>query len=126
MRRILNLALTILIFWVGSTYFHNYITIDSTTTLIVASLLMFAISYLVSFVVIAICVAIAVESTLATIVLLLMFPFLIILTPIKLYLLSTYLEGFKIYGGFWTYLVLTIIFGMFTISDSSSKNKKQQ
>ena len=45
-----------------------------------------------------------------------------ILTPIKLVLLSRYLDGFMI-NGFWVYLALTAILSIFTIGSSSSSKE---
>jgi hypothetical protein len=45
MRNILNLGVTFGLFWIGSSYFSESITISNTKTIILASILMFVIGY---------------------------------------------------------------------------------
>ncbi|WP_179280982.1 phage holin family protein [Paenibacillus sp. XY044] len=111
MRNILNFLVTFLVFWVGNQYFNQYISITDTKTLVIASLLMFIISLLFSLAmvlsVMLITVGIGCLTTPALIIA------SIVLTPIKLWLLDKYLNGFEIHG-FWTYVILTIVLSIFT------------
>ena len=48
-----NLLLTGLVFWIGNEYFNEYISIINTKTLIISALLMFGISYLFRYLMLA-------------------------------------------------------------------------
>jgi hypothetical protein len=112
MRKIINFLLTMLILWVGSQYFNPYVHIDLTKTLIIATVLMFAMSIAFGY--------IMVFSALLTPILIGCLPLLIsfIMAPflkiIELCLLNKYLVGFHIYG-FWTYVLLGVIMFIFSI-----------
>jgi len=117
MRNILNAILTFLVFWVGNEYFKEYIFISDTKTMIIATLLMIAIGYLFSLLMVTSVLAIPLGiGCLTTIIL---FFVAIVLAPIKLWLLDKYLIGFDI-NGFWTYVVLTAVLSIFTIKFKSS------
>lgn len=120
MRNIFNALLTFLIFWVGNEYFKEYILISDIKTMIIATLLMVAIGYLFGLLMMASVLTIPIGiGCLTTIIL---FFVAIVLTPIKLWLLDSYLAGFSI-NGFWTYVILTAVLSMFTIKIKSSDNK---
>ncbi|MFC5450113.1 phage holin family protein [Paenibacillus aestuarii] len=120
MRNILNFIVTIIVFWIGSHYFSPYLSISDTQTLVLASIFMFVISLIYSFVlamsVLSIVIGIGCLTT----------PFLIlaslVLTPIKLWLLDKFLPGFEIHG-FWTYVVLTIALSIFTVKTKGSSRE---
>jgi len=117
MRNILNAMLTFIVFWVGNEYFKEYVSISDTKTMIITTLLMIAIGYLFSLLMMASVLTIPLGiGCLTTIIL---FFVAIVLTPIKLLLLDKYLMGFDI-NGFWTYVVLTAILSIFTIKFKSS------
>ena len=120
MRNILNFVATFIVFWMGSHYFSTYLSIADNRTLVLASVLMFVISFLYSLVMAMSVLSIAVGIGCLTT------PFLIlaslVLTPIKLWLLDKFLPGFEIHG-FWTYVVLTIILSIFTAKAKSSKRE---
>ncbi|GIP36425.1 phage holin family protein [Paenibacillus sp. J2TS4] len=112
MRHLVNLLVTLAVFWVGNEYFHEYISIADTKTLIFAAILMFIIGYLFTLLMIFSVASIAVGvGCLTTPVLLLAS---LVLTPIKLWLLDHYLAGFNIHG-FWTYVILTIVLAIFSV-----------
>ncbi|WP_158606565.1 phage holin family protein [Paenibacillus ginsengarvi] len=119
MRNILNFIVTLVVFWVGSQYFNQYIAIADTKTLIIASILMFVISFLFSlavvFSVMLITVGIGCLTTPALILA------SVVLTPIKLWLLDKYLNGFEVHG-FWTYVILTIVLSIFTVKVKSKRD----
>ena len=119
-----NLLLTGLVFWVGNEYFNEYISIINTKTLIISALLMFGISYLFRYLMLASVLTIPIGiGCLTTIIL---FFVAIVLTPIKLWLLDKYLPGFCI-NGFWTYVVLSGILGIFSFSvKTENKNNKEE
>lgn len=112
MRNILNLVVTALVFWIGNEYFHSYIAISDTKTLVIASVLMFVISWLFSLAMVLSVLLITVGIGCLTTPALILAS--IILTPIKLWLLDKYLYGFEIHG-FWTYVLLTLVLSMFTV-----------
>jgi len=120
MRNILNLILTFSVFWIGNEYFKEYLSISDTKTIIIATLLMVAMGYLFSLLMVASVLTIPIGiGCLTTIIL---FFVAIVLTPVKLWLLDSYLLGFYI-NGFWTYVVLTVILSIFTIKAKSNNNK---
>ncbi|MEF3308658.1 phage holin family protein [Paenibacillus sp. GYB004] len=120
MRNILNLLVTLIVFWVGNQYFNEYLSIADTKTLVIASVLMFVISFLFSLAmalsVMLIVVGVGCLTTPALILA------SIVLTPIKLWLLDKYLGGFEIHG-FWTYVLLTIVLSIFTVKVKSKQDK---
>ncbi|MBP1995511.1 phage holin family protein [Paenibacillus eucommiae] len=112
MRNILNFLVMVLVFWIGNQYYSQYIAISDTKTLILASVLMFLISFLYSLLMAASILSIVVGiGCLTTPVLILAS---LVLTPIKLWLLDRYLSGFEIHG-FWTYVILTVLLSIFTV-----------
>ena len=113
MRRIFNLFMIGLIFWIGSTYFSEYLYIADTKTLVIATIFMYVLGVLYGVLMFASILAVPIGIGCFTTIILVLGAF--ILTPIKLWLLDTYLTGFDINGGFWTYVVLTPIIGLFTI-----------
>jgi len=120
MRNILNLVLTGLVFWMGNEYFNEYIFIVDTKTLIIATLLMVGIGYLFGLLMTASMLLVPLGiGCLTTAVLFLV---AIVLTPIKLYLLDKYLQGFDI-NGFWTYVILTVSLSIFSISVKSNNSE---
>ena len=122
MKNLFNLLLTGLVFWVGNEYFNEYISIVNTKTLIISALLMFGISYLFRYLMLASVLTIPIGiGCLTTIIL---FFVAIVLTPIKLWLLDKYLSGFYI-NGFWTYVVLSGILSIFSFS-VKTENKKDK
>lgn len=112
MRSTLNLLITFLVFWFGSHYFNEYISISDTATLILATVLMFVISFIYGFLLAASMISIVVGIGCLTTPLLIAAS--LVLTPIKLWLLDMYLPGFEI-NGIWTYVILTIILSIFTV-----------
>ena len=116
MRVILNLLLTFTVFWIGTTYFNENIYIEDTKTLIVATLIMFGISILFTWLFALSILLIPVGIGCITSIILFIFAF--VLTPIKLLLLDRYLPGFEI-NGFWTFVILTIILSIFTIKKTT-------
>jgi len=123
MKNLFNLLLTGLVFWVGNEYFNEYISIVNTKTLIISALLMFGISYLFRYLMLASVLTIPIGiGCLTTIIL---FFVAIVLTPIKLWLLDKYLSGFYI-NGFWTYVVLSGILSIFSFSVKTENNKEEE
>lgn len=118
MRNLIDLLVTLAVFWVGSEYFSEYVAISDLQTLIIASLFMFVIGYLFNFLLIVSFAAIPLGVGCVTTPLLLLAS--VVLTPIKLWLLDTYLTGFEI-NGFWTYVILTIVLSLFSVGKQSQR-----
>lgn len=112
MRNILNFLVTFLVFWIGNEYFNPYLSITDTKTLLIASLLMFLISLLFSLAMVMSVMLITVGIGCLTTPALMLAS--IVLTPIKLWLLDKYLNGFEIHG-LWTYVILTLVLSLFTV-----------
>jgi len=124
MRNLFNLILTGIVFWVGNQYFNEYISIVDDKTLIISALLMFGISYLFRYLMLASVLTIPIGIGCLTTILL--FFVAIVLTPIKLWLLNKYLPGFCI-NGFWTYVVLSGLLSVFSFSvKTENKNDKNE
>lgn len=118
MRNIINVIITFALFWLGSTYFPESAHIVDTKTLILATILMFVIGYIFSWLFFVSCLLIPLGiGCLTTIVL---FLAAIIITPIKLWILTHYLPGFEVHG-FWTYVVFTVALSLFTIKRPETK-----
>ncbi|MFC4966596.1 phage holin family protein [Paenibacillus sp. GCM10023248] len=119
MRSIVNALITFAVFWVSSNYFSEHVHIDSTKTMILATCFMVVISYLFTWLFVISLLAISVGVGCVTSVIL--FIIGLVLTPVKLLLLSAYLPGFEV-SGFWTYVILTVILSVFKIR-SRTKQK---
>ncbi|TXK83460.1 phage holin family protein [Paenibacillus sp. N3.4] len=117
MKNILNFLVTVLVFWIGNEYFSSYISISDTKTLILASILMFLISFIYSLIMAASVLSILVGIGCLTTPLLILAS--LILTPIKLWLLNTYLPGFHIHG-LWTYVIMSVVLSIFTVKARSN------
>ena len=118
MKTILNFFLILLVFYIGNKCFPEYIYIEDTKTLIIATLFMFVLSWLYGLLLLtSVLSIIAFVGCLTTPILIL---FGIFLTPIKLLLLTNFLPGFTIHG-FWTYVLLTVCLSIFSFSTSKSK-----
>ncbi|WP_379117670.1 phage holin family protein [Paenibacillus hodogayensis] len=116
LRNLLHLLVTLLVFWLGNEYFHEYIAISDTKTLILATILMFVISFLYGLLLTVSFVSIVVGIGCLTTPLLILAS--LVLTPIKLWLLDRYLPGFEIHG-FWTYVILSVVLSIFTVKVKS-------
>lgn len=130
MRRILSLIVVTITFYIGMVYFPQYIFIDSIETLIISS---------VAFVILGVIIGKLLKAILnwakslladndedlkgCGCVLVFMFvPIAIITTPIRLWILEYLLNDFKI-NGFWTYVLLSLIFVVFQLNKSENKDK---
>ncbi|NEN81843.1 MULTISPECIES: phage holin family protein [Paenibacillus] len=122
MRNLLNLLVTFLVFWCGNHYFNQYISISDTKTLIIATVLMFVISFIYGFLLTISFISIVVGIGCLTTPLLIVAS--LVLTPIKLWLLDRYLTGFEIHG-FWTYVILTIVLSVFTVKVNDKKRDRK-
>lgn len=120
MRNIFNFLVTLAVLWIGSTFFSEYIQIRDTKTLIIATIFMFVIGWVFNILVSLSALLMPIGIGCITIIPLILAAF--ILTPIKLVLLSRYLDGFMI-NGFWAYLALTAILSIFTIGSSNSSKE---
>lgn len=119
MRRIINFLLTLCILWLGSHYFSSNISIDSTQTLIIASIAIFGMNILFGLIVGA--SALLTPILIGCLPLLMSFIIAPFLTIIELFVLNNYLIGFHIYG-IWTYILLCIIMFIFSIEIKTKSN----
>jgi uncharacterized membrane protein YvlD (DUF360 family) len=120
LKNLLNLLVTLLVFWLGNQYFNSYISIADTKTLIIAAVLMFVISLIYGFLLGVSMISIVIGIGCLTTPLLIAAS--LVLTPIKLWLLDKFLPGFEIHG-FWTYVILTILLSIFTVKASDKKQE---
>lgn len=120
MRNIFNFLVTLCVLWAGRKFFGEYIQINDTQTLMIATIFMFVIGWIFNVLLGLSALLIPVGIGCITIIPLILAAF--VLTPIKLMLLSRYLDGFMI-NGFWAYLALTAILSIFTIGSSSSSKE---
>lgn len=112
MRRIINFFLTLLVLWAGSHFFSSNISINSTQTLILATILMFGMTIIYGIIMlVSAALTPVLVGCLPLIISVILSPFL---NLIELILLNKYLPGFHIYGT-WTYILLTIIMMIFSI-----------
>ncbi|MNB72136.1 Membrane protein of unknown function [compost metagenome] len=117
-RNLINFLITGLIFWVGMTYFPEYVHIQDIKTLFLATIFMFVIGYVVQWLTMISFGLIAVGIGCITSII--MMGINIFIIPFKLWILTKYLPGFEVHG-FWTYLVITVILMMFSV-----KARRQQ
>lgn len=120
MRRIINFFLTLLVLWVGSTYFSSYISINTTQTLIISTVAIFAMNIIYGlFMFIS---ALLTPILIGCLPLISGFVVLPFLSFIELWLLNKYLPGFHIYG-ILTYVLLTVAMMIFSVKiKTESKN----
>ena len=119
MKNVLNFLITLAVFYLGNKYCNEYISINNDKTLLIASILMLVFDLLYGWLLLISFTTIIVGVGCVTTPVLIMLA--LVLTPMKLWILSHYLPGFHIHG-FWTYVILTFIFFIFLIK-SKSKSK---
>ncbi len=118
MRKILNIFITLAIFYFASKFFGEYVVIEGTKELIITTLL-----WVVSgWVIVAICILGLVPALAGdfgkVIALAICVTVILLSTPIRLYLLNRFYDGFAIHGGFLVYLLLTVALSVLTIGDA--------
>ena len=119
MRRIMNFLLTMFVLWFSSENFTS-VYINSTKTLILATVLMFAISIIFGYIVmLSVLLTPILIGCLPLIISIIIAPFM---TIIELLLLDKYLVGFHIQG-FWTYVLISVVLSIFSVRVSASKNE---
>jgi len=112
------LAVTFLLFWLGSKYFPGSVHIADQQTLILATIFMFVIGFLYGWLVFFSFMLIPLGIGCLTTI-----PIMIgavLITPVKLIILNHYLTGFQVQG-FWTYVIFTIALYMFMIKSKPAK-----
>lgn len=122
MKRILNILIQFAIFFIASTYFGEYISIGGTKELIITTLLWVVSGYLIiGFCLL--CIVPALIGNLGKIVAFAaIFTICILSSPIRLYLMNCYYDGFTIHGGFIVYLILSVVLSILSIGDAKQKD----
>ena len=122
MKKIIDFILIFIVFWIGNEYFSQSISIKDIQTLIIATLFMFLIGWL--YCLLFIISTVSIGCLIGCLTTPILYLGLFILTPIKLWLLTKYLPGFEVHG-FWTYVLLTVTFSIFSSVTQSSKPVKK-
>lgn len=122
MRRIINFLLTLAVFWAASNWFGQYVHIEGTQTLILAALFMEVANVILGFVFLGLMLT-SIIPVVGCFTILAIFCLAFVVTPIKLWLLCTYLPGFSI-NGLIAYVLLTIAIGIFSIEIKNTNSSK--
>lgn len=105
--------------YVAARFFPESVSIDSTKTLIIATLLLWVVTALVA---IAIILVMAVAASGGNVILMVVSLVALFFSRIfALMILSAKLAGFTITGG-WTYLILALVMGIFTVGNKNTQN----
>lgn len=118
MRRILNVLIQFAIFWIAATYFGEYVVIAGTKEIVITTLLWVISGYAI-IAVCLLCILPAVAGNFGKIIAMAAVVTIAILSsPIHLYFMNRWYDGFTIKGGFWVYLVLSVVLSIFTIGEA--------
>lgn len=118
MRRILNVLIQFAIFWIATTYFGEYVVIAGTKEIVITTLLWVISGYAI-IAVCLLCILPAVAGNFGKIIAMAAVVTIAILSsPIRLYFMNCWYDGFTIKGGFWVYLVLSVVLSIFTIGEA--------
>lgn len=117
MRNVINFIFTFLVLWAASNYFGDYVHIQDTGTLILATFLMFVMAYILGYALVFSILLIPIGIGCLTTIFL--FVVALLFVPIRLYVLDAYLPGFDI-NGFWTYVALSISLMFFSVKYDQS------
>lgn len=129
MKRLLQLLVVSCTFYIGMIYFPEYIFINSMQTMIITSVLMVIFNSFIALVLDLIIKSMqnmvdnqemSIGGVLGCLSLFIIIPTAILNTPIRLWILEGIFDGFKI-NGFWTYILLSILFVVFSIKKSENK-----
>lgn len=129
MKRIINLLLTFGVLWVATTYFSEYVSINSTRDLIIVTLLMFGLDTIYGLVVIGALFVVTLLSKKTLNFALIIIPYILLIgsifiwTFMRLIIVDDIVAGFTINGNWLTYLLLVVTFSIFSIGTS---NKSKQ
>ena len=115
MRNIINFIVTFAVLMLTSTYFPGSVYIDGIGTALLVTLLMFVLDLLYLGILLIAQVPRFLGDAGDTIGTILTVVLALICTPVKLYLLSTFMPGFEILDGWVTYLILTVILSLFSV-----------
>jgi len=108
-------------FWIGMTYFPNNVQIDGMQTLLIVSIIPFVLNFLYGWLLMI--------STLTTPLLVGCLPLIMcvflapVLNLVELLLMDRFIGGFNIVGT-WTYIILFVVMGTFTIKVKTSNTNK--
>lgn len=121
MKRIFNVLLSGVIFYVGNMFFSEYVSYDTIQTLIIAVLLFATADILYGILVTAVlgigCIGGAGGIMLAIIPIILS---AFVWVPLKLVLMNKFIDGFSI-NGFITYVLLTFALSIFSFKIETKK-----
>lgn len=121
MKRIINIILAGVIFYVGNMFFSEYISYDKIQTLVIAILVFAAADYIYGIA----CTLLMGVSCFGGLggVLMAIIPIIltaIIWTPLKLVLMDRFVPGFSI-NGILTYVLLTVALSIFSVEIKTEK-----
>lgn len=116
MKEIINFGSISAIFALGSKFFGEYIQIQDSKTLLLAVILMFAMGLVLDMLIGASVLLMPVGVGCLTIIPLIVVAF--VFTPLRLWILDTYLAGFSI-NGLWTYISLTAMISIFRVRSTN-------
>lgn len=122
MRRILNIFIQFAIFFVAARYFGEYIVIAGTKETIITTLLWVVSGYAIMGICLLCLVPALAGSVGRIIAAAAMVTVLFLSSPIRLYFLNRWYNGFTINGGFLVYLILSIVLSIFSIGDAKKDN----
>lgn len=125
MKTIINYVLKVGVILLAAFLFPNNIIVDGIGSAIIVALLISIVGWIVLLVQITLCAIIAAanESLGYLITIIVFCGDLIFFKPICLYIISHKYAGFEIQGGFWCYILLSLVLGIFTIRDKKKTSK---
>lgn len=116
MKKIINFALALLIFWCASHWFGDYVQIDGIEGLILTTLIWWISGYAIMAICI-LCLVPALAGNFGKVVAMAAIVTIIIFSSvIRLYLMQRFYSGFAINGG-WTYILLALTLSIFSLGE---------
>ena len=122
MRNFINLIITFVVLALGNHLFPEIIVFNGGwESILITSLLVLVANILFTFIAIIIMLSMSFFDVTQGIATIIIFVLAFLWTPIKLYAVSYFYDGFQIVGGLGVYIILTLVLGFFTLGDSKKK-----
>lgn len=122
MKKILNIFLAFVVFYLATNYFGEYVTITSMKEILITTLLWVVSGYMIIGIII-LCLLPAIVGDLGKVVAFALISTIMILSsPIRLYLIHRFYDGFSIHGGFIVYIILSVVLSILSLGDTVKKD----
>lgn len=116
MKKVINVFLAMLVFFVAAKFFPQYIVIPGIEELIITTLLYSVSGWIIVGAILTFLIPAIFGDVGKLLSALLIVTVIIMSTPFELYFIQKFYSGFQIHGG-WTYFFMTIALAVFSVKD---------